>query len=393
MKRRIHAESLLRIPLVRQMLDDRESKLVARAIDARWHYEGILPRLNGFNPLEGAVYYPAQSFLARWLRDPGASARTHNENDFLVKEVLFAVHDYLHAWAYRAIEALAPRKSFWKRPVTRAAVEELVFGHLVSEAVATVGLDYWFLCTVSLNDICDIGTRTDCGLTTDYHERFAGEYRRYNPTLCVQSPEFFALFTDFYCSGVFPGFDRRALRESPLVLRWLEHELRYSRLQRRYSRQWLSYLAPEGLAFDDSELGAPSSIDRAWKRRLVAQLGAMLWDKVKNGATHTLVARPRGLPWSSALDRPVDFRFTNLNWFPSSDAAQRAKPSSDPASELNRFYQTIAQVDFGRCSSALRAAIFPLARDSAFAALVQLLADRPRIRRREGEPRNLFFLA
>jgi hypothetical protein len=394
MTRGQHAESLLRVPLVRHMLEDRGVELVARAVDARWEYEGIVPaRLGGFNPLEGAVYYPARSFLARWLRDPTGSARRHNENDFLVREVLFAVHDYLHVWAYRALDSLVPARVLAERPLARSDIEDMVFIHLVSEAAATVGLDYWFLCTVSLNAICDIGTRMDFGLTTDYHERFAGEYRRYAPLLRVQSPEFFVLLTDFYCSGVFQGFDVRALRESPLVLRWLEHELRYSRLQRRYARQWFSYLSPDGLAVAEGELDAPLALDQDWKQRAIAGLATLLWDKVKNDTKHAFSPRPKRHPWRSPLDKPVDFRFVNLNWFASPEAARRASTSRDPASERHRLFQTIGHVDFAACSAALRSVILPLARDSAFEALAELLRDKRRIGRRKGEPRDLFLLA
>lgn len=392
MKTRIHAESLLRIPLVRQMLADRQSKLVARAVDARWHYEGILPRLGGFNPLEGAVYYPAQSFFARWLRDRTGSARKYNQRDFLVKEVLFAVHDYLHAWAYRAIAALSAEDLFAPERVTRDALEAMVFAHLVSEAAATIGLDYWFLCTVSLNELCDIGSQMDCGLTTDYHERFAREYRRYDPALNVQAPEFFARFTRFYCSGVLPGFDAHALRESPLVLRWLEHELHYSRLQRRYSRQWFAHLTGAVLASDLAALDGPVPSDAPWQRRLVAQVGAMLWDKVKNDALHELPALSHSLARERSRARPIDFRFTNLNAL-SSSAPRRAQTSTDPESERYLAYQTIARVDFGRCERRLKMELLSLTGDTSPATIAQRLKRSPKLRRRPDEPRHIFLLA
>lgn len=391
MSARVHPESLLRVPLVQHMLADRGSRLVARAIDARWHYEGIVPRLGGFNPLEGAVYYAARSFIARWLRNPGGSARRLNENDFLVKEVLFAVHDYLHGWAYRAIETLVPRRTFWTRPVTRAAFEDLVFCHLLSEAVATVGLDYWYLCTLSLNAVCDIGSRTDCGLTTDYHERFTAEYRRYNPELRVQTPEFFELFARFYCSGRFPGFDRRALRESPLVLRWLEHELHYSRLQRRYARLWFAHLASAPLELDRAALDGPCAHDRPWQRGLISRLGALLWDKVKHDVRHQLPALPRRPRRERPRGRPTDYRFTNLNRITGADAGRVTV--TDPASEPYRLYQLIARADFARCSPRRRLALATLAHGSAFGEIAARLADAPTVPRCPDEPRDLFLLA
>lgn len=390
MKSKLHAESLLRVPLVRQLLEDRNVGLAPRAVDARWYYEGVLPiRLGGFNPLSGAVYYPASSHLARWLDAPAKSARRHNENDWLVQELLFAVHDYLHVWAYGVIDALAPKHGFRERPKTRAALEDRVFCHIVSEAVATVGLDYWFLCTLNLNELCDLGTRFDFGLTTDYHQRFAPEYRRFGPSLRVQHAEFFGVLTRFYCSGVWAGFDLRALKRSPLVLRWLEHELRYSRLQRRYARQWFSELAPRALAFDASELDAPIAVNRAWQHELIAELGALVWDKVKNRKEPGFRHVPRRA-WSPDYDRPIDFRFVNLNAL---RAERRAlEVATNPTSELFRAYQTIARTDFAKSGFLASESMLSCVQAGDYAGLAECLAGRRTLDPTDKEPRELLLL-
>jgi hypothetical protein len=388
-----HAESLLRIPLVRHMLEDPDVDLVARGIDARWYYERLVPvKLGGFNAASGSVYYPVKSFMARWLREPESSTRKHNENDVLVLEVLFAVHDYLHVWAYRAINELNPSLGFGIGEVTRANLEDFVFCHLVSEAVATVGLDYWYLCTSSLNEVCDIGSNLDRGLTVGYHERFSREYERYAPGLRVQRKEFLASLANFYCTGIFHGVEERALRESPLILKWLDHELRYGQSQRRYARQWLAFLSKEPLSHDAGALAAPVAAGRKWQRRTLRALGELLWDKVKNDRLDELAFRFGGRGWSSPRRRPADFRFVNLNWFPSIDAALRAPSSPDPESETYRLYQLVSRFDFGHCDSALVDAVPVLLRSGDLDLTERLLGAQRRVPRCKGEPRDLLLV-
>ncbi|MGZ3697660.1 MAG: hypothetical protein ACXVCH_06165, partial [Bdellovibrionota bacterium] len=105
-----HPQSLLRIPLVKQMLTDPRIPLVPRNIDQDWRYLGVIPdSVVGFNPQRSSVYYARKSYFAEWLEQPRRSTRELNEQDYLVREVLFAVHDYLHAWAYLAIRELTPK--------------------------------------------------------------------------------------------------------------------------------------------------------------------------------------------------------------------------------------------------------------------------------------------
>lgn len=375
------------------MLEDPGVDLVARGIDARWHYEKIIPaKLGGFNAAAGSVYYPAKSFMARWLRKPESSARKDNESDFLVSEVLFAVHDYLHVWAYRAINELNPSLGFGMGEITRANIDDLVFCHLASEAAATVGLDYWYLCTLSLNDVCDIGTTLDRGLTVGYHERYGREYGRYGAGLRVQDKAFFASVAHFYCSGIFHGFEANALRESPLILRWLDHELRYGQCQRRYARQWLAFLSREHLFQDAESLDAPVPVTQKWQRRTLRDLGELLWDKVKNDRVHEFAFRFKGRGWRSPPQRPADFRFVNLNWYPSIDSALRVPSSPDSESQTYRLYQLISRFDFGRCDSALVEAVPVLIRNGELVLAERLLGAQRRVARCKGEPRDLLFL-
>ena len=135
-------------------------------IDRRWAYEDILPiSLSGFNPLTRSVFYAAKSSMADWLLDPYGPSRAHNFRDRLVREVLMAAHDYLHIWAYGVVRDVCPGLGLGTRAITRARLDDFVFAHLLTEAAATVGLDYWYLGCVNLNQVCDVGTRVT-GITT-----------------------------------------------------------------------------------------------------------------------------------------------------------------------------------------------------------------------------------
>src|SRR5207237_1319288 len=83
----------------------------------------------------------ARSPLAEWLDDPAQGVRELNQDDALLTEVLFAVHDYLHVWAYHLVRDAVPDLGFGRPPASEAELEDHVFCHLLTEAVATVGLD------------------------------------------------------------------------------------------------------------------------------------------------------------------------------------------------------------------------------------------------------------
>lgn len=355
----LHRESLLRVPLAAQMLADPNVALRPVAVDKRWRYEGHVGLdTTGFNPLERAVFYGKRSAMADWLRNPRASARAANLRDRLVSELFFAVHDYLHCWAYLAIPHLTPEVGFGIAPIRKDNVEDFVFCHLVTEAVATVGLDYWYLSTVDLNEVCPIGTRLE-GLTVSYRERFVSEYRRFEPALDVQSPEFFREICRFYCSGEFPSFDLRALRRSPLVLQWLDHEIGYGSRQREYIRRWLSYLSGDQVRFERDALDAPVRWKGAWRERLVRELGDLLWDKVKNGRPHRFRARfPLAKTWRRKDLRRKDFRFLAADAFRGEDLA-KAFDGEDAADSFRHFFcQFASSHDYASFDPAL-AKLFP----------------------------------
>lgn len=108
---------------------------------------------------------------------------------------------------------LAPWVRFDSGPILRDNIEDFVFCHLLTEAAAAVGLDYWYLSTFNLDERISLGT-TLLNLTVDHHERYVSEYRRFCPGWDAQRPDFFSDIARFYCSGVFEGFDVRDVRQS-----------------------------------------------------------------------------------------------------------------------------------------------------------------------------------
>lgn len=384
-KLEISPESLLRVPLVRELLTDPHVKLVPRAVDKGWFYSGQVPvSVTGFFPPTGEVYYGARSFLAEWLGFAAQSARPYNEGDLLLPELFFAVHDSLHAWAYNAMRTLRPELELGEGAITSKNIEDFVFCHLLSETVATVGLDYWYLGQVNLNDVCDIGTcfRT---LTVSYHDDFLGEYRKFNPKFEVQAPAFFAAMVEFYCSGVFKGFDLRALKQSPRVLRWLEHELRYGQTQRQYTRQWLAYLSADEIRYSPRKLAAPVSSDKSWKRELVNELGLLLWQKVKQGSSPVLkTPLARAAAWSCPEGKAPDFRFLNLN-------ATSERPEAGDDFEFY-FYQYVSRYEFKQFDEGFLRRLTVLRDEKNVKGLERAFKGKRRLAQCDGEPGNLFIL-
>jgi hypothetical protein len=386
----LHPESLLRIPLLSQVFDDPAITIVRRGIDARWKYEeAIETRVDGFNPLRSAVFIGTHSRLDRWLPHRRGSARPFNEGDALVPEALFCAHDYLHSWAYHWIDRLRPGLGFGCNPITAANFEDMVFCHILSEAVATVGLDYWYLSTVDLNEVVPIGT-VQKGLTVSYREEWSEEYRRFNPGLVVQHPAFLGELTRFYCDGVFVGFDVGDLQRSPALHNWVVHELTYGRLQRRYCRQWFAYLSADDIRLSDRRLDAPIGCDEAWKQRLVGDIGERLWAKVKRGEMCTAGRRlDPERSWKAPPRRAPDFRFLNLNRCePLSSAIVEAMPKEAFEFLLRQY---VARFDY-ESFPAEALGVFTLMREGQDLSIGdRLLGGMARLPQGAAEPRDLFL--
>jgi hypothetical protein len=383
-----HPESLARIPLVWRMLHDPLVKLSPRAIDQRWYYEGVIPgSLAGFNPFLGTVFHARRSAFARWLANPYASARDHNEGDCLVREVLFAAHDYLHVWSAAAIAALAPRARFGAGPILARNIEDFVFCLLLTEAAATVGLDYWYLSVISLEERVPMGT-TLSTLTVDYHERHLPEYRRFCPDWSAQRPEFLGDLARFYCSGVFEGFSVEDLRRSARLHSWLTHELSYGSKQRAYARLWLSFMAAEEISYERDQLSAPVSFEEEWKQRLMHDLGLVLWNKVQEDHDSGLSLRALEDPPASSWRARADFRFVNANVVSPTVGA----PLS-PASQRYHVLQRVSATAYDALTDEAIDQVARALRRSEHDTVLRLLEQAPPLPAEAEEPRDLFLLS
>ena len=393
MTRRPHAESLARIPLVRHLLDDSQVTLAARGIDERWARHGLAhSKVVGFNPTHSTVYYPRRSAFAKWLGDPHASARRLNEEDVLVDSVLFAVHDYLHAWAYLAIGELAPELGFGHAPITRENIEALVFCHLATEAAAIVGLDYWYLSTVELNEVCPIGTGAR-GLAVRYHERDLPELRRFNRRFTVQRRSFFTTLASFYLDGEFPGFSVADAKASPKLMRWLSQEVLYGDRQREYVRRWLAYLSATEIGYRADQLTAPVASDAPWQRRLLGELGELLWEKVKQDKLHrfSFAFDPTTI-WRSPEQRSVDFSFVNANRFRTTDV-RALESGPDAANNFDRYMDQFISQHVYDHSMAWAELLAPVRQSRNTTLLRHVFRGVKQVpMQARSEPRDLFFL-
>ena len=276
------------------------------------------------------------------------------------------VHDYLHAWAARWIAALCPESGYGTAPITRSNLEKFTFCHLLTEAVATVGLDYWYVCTLDVNKELDLGTDLS-HFTVSYRENYEPEYRRFFPGFTAQRPDYLSDITRFYCTGDFFGFGKEDMERSPLLLKWLSHELEYGETQREYSRSWLAYLSSEKIVFSAAQLKAPVAVDEAWQATLIGQVSELLWSKVKSNKLELPPAWSGGRGWKATGKKPCDFRFLNWNALQKAPNFDKLNLNLEDEDNFRHWYrQFLAQYDHEKLD------------EEVFAIRTDLLARRRR---------------
>ncbi len=376
------------------MLSDPHFKICERAIDCNWFYNNEIPNsIAGFNPIADQAYIGRYSQFSSWLKKPNNSARDFNFRDQLMKEVLFAVHDYLHNWAYRLINQIYPKLNFGVGKITSKNFESMAFCHILTEAVATVGLDYWYLSTIELNDIVPVGTTLNA-LTAKYHESHAKEYLRFNPKLRVQHPSFFKTLIQFYCSGKFIGFDLISLKQSPLIYRWLEHEISYGEVQRSYTRDWLLYLMESPLNIKKKDLERRIAITELWQKNLIDEISEKLWEMVKLEKVVPLPPLKKfGKAWTSKNSgRITDARFFNLNsigddfWGPVIDS------DLDETGKNYLFRQVVSKYKFKDINQKDIRLLSIQSNDPNFRSIKRILGRYQPIKVLNEENSDLFFL-
>ena len=394
-KNRTEKPGLMNVPLVRQALSDPSIPIVTRAIDKDWTYTKVTSfTVTGFNPYQRALYVPRKSSISSWLKAGKKNDRLFNESDTLATEVLFLVHDYLHAWSCMAIQNEMPELELGYGAITPESIETFAFCHILTEAVATVGLDYWYLSTLDVDQLCKIGTSLRT-LTCSYHENDLGEYRQFKANFRVQDQSFFQLLSKFYCTGEFDGFSGEDLQRSPKLLSWLQHELTYGESQRLYIRQWLCHLSNGRVTMPYSELAKPLSIRKPWQKKLIKMLGELLWKKVKlNEPLHFRPKFPVSRAWRHAQKGTPDFRFTNLNTIDAIDETILRDSARIETNYPYFFAQWISAHDFSRFPKEELALLKYVAEKRDVTSLMYLFRknDVPRIpKTKAGEPVDIFL--
>lgn len=384
----MHPESLRRLHLLDHAFRDPSFGIVPRAVDRRWHYAGVVPvAVTGFNPFVSAAFVGVASRFSSWSASSMQSARPWNDGDHLVKEALWVAHDYLHAWAFRALHHLCPELGLGTRAITPENLEDLVFAYLVTEAVAVAGLDYWYLSVRDVESRCPVGTRR-AFVAVSYRERDRAEYCRMNPGFTVQDRAFFAWLCEGYLSGRYVGFSVEDLERSPALSRWLTHELRYGIKQRRYIRQWLHHLAgqPDWGALD---WDAPVAAHEPWKRDVVAAMADLLWRKVKRRA-HLFfprIAEP-GETWQTGKSGSPDLRFVNVACVSVGDLPR----GPDDGAFRRWFFPYLSSFDFDSFDRDLLALVPRMLQERSPSRVEAALRGQKRLVASAREPRDLLML-
>jgi hypothetical protein len=305
-------ESPLQLLLVRQLLNDKNFTLRARSVDKTWNYKGTVETaMTGFNQFTSDIYYGGISALSSWLESPEDSARPYNERDLLMRELLLACHDYYHVWSTHLIQTIAPELEFDLSNPAAIDIERHTFCHLLTEAAATIAIDYWFLARIDVNSILPIGTKIS-SLTTNYHHKIERELSIFNNSFATYDPSFFVNLASFYCTGNFIGFSVDELKVSPVLLNWLEHELRYGAVQRSLAREWFAYIADTRSHLVPK---APLHITEPWQSELMEKIAEYLWrkvtrdDDVLTSSDVAVVKKP--VRFDTSTDR-IDLRFVNI---------------------------------------------------------------------------------
>jgi hypothetical protein len=312
-----------------------------------------------------------------------------NHRNLLLNELWFMVHDYLHAWAVSAISELRPSLGFGCAPITSDNLEEMAFCHLLTEAVATVGLDYWYLACADLERELRIGT--DFGnLSTPYREADAEEYRRFNPALEVQAPKFLVSMATFYCSGVFTEFRDEHLLESAKLYDWLEKEVTYGQTQREYTRMWLEHMSRETFCSSRGQLGRSVRCGAPWQKDLMHALAELTWRKVKHDELLPFKPLPREETWRAEPKGPLDFRLTNFNHDRQGLERHARAHGIVRESWPYLFAQVLSTLDYAGCDG-LRACLPDLRKSCSPSLLFEVTRHYPTIDVSAAEPADLFF--
>ena len=319
------------------LLKDPEITIVPYPSDSRWSEHKISPhRTVGFDPWGNKLFTSANSPIFQWIENPETNPRRLNPNDRLVTDILFLIHDYLHIRFYRWAESDKELSPLLAENLRTRNHDFLATLHLASEAVATVGLDYWILAGGDLNRKICMGTALK-NFAVPFDNRQIPEIRRYLDWPREET-DLLSFIAEVYWTGRVPGRISRGLIESPIVSAWLEKELGYGRLQRQYTQDYL-----RNLFLQSARRPSEPSSDRLSIAHALRRFSKILWNWSKRNK-----AFPRSAPThppSIGFRRKVkDFRFGSIGDRSAASTMRLMKKNKLFAKEI--FFQFLASREF-----------------------------------------------
>lgn len=311
-----------------------------------------------------------------------------------MQKILLVVHDYLHAWSLLAVRHLMPELAFGQADISEENFEDMVFCHLLTEAAAVAGADYWYWSHIHINDICPVGTKCN-QFAVSFKAKELSEYQRYSPEFNPLQPAFLSDLVKNYCRGDFAGFDLEKIKESPLVENMILHEVSYSHMQRLYSRRMISAFSSQPDSFHLPEsidlLKRPISFSENWKKELTEKLSRLLWEKISTSEyTDSFEISPNHSDdfW---VNKKRFFMYTNVN---SLSDKEIATVLADPTWSEDKYWfwiQYISTFDLDQFSALetdkLKLALIIKSHDK----LVELFKDKKRLTVETFEPVSLFI--
>ncbi len=270
-------------PLFDHFFKESSFRLVSRPYDSRWSYIGAVKGFqSGFNPFLNEIYFNEISNLAFWLRGSEAPDSTGTRAK-LLHEVLFLVHDYLHIWAMRLIDHFC--KTRLGRGIRDRNHRELELFMILTEAVATVGLDYWVLSKTPTGRSFGLDRDIEF-LTINLFPDQIEEIQKIDPQFNIHRESLYGEIVQFYLSGQLQGFTIDEVKASKALEKYVVHEISYGELQRAYARMFVQY-AFEGAAPKEHDT-SPMSLGEPWHQDLVEFIGRTLWTLINIGESPEL---------------------------------------------------------------------------------------------------------
>ncbi len=271
------------LPLFEHFFKEAQYSLVSRPFDSRWHYIGAIKGFqSGFNPFLSSIFYNEISELSFWLKGSELPTR-QSQRKRLLNEILFLLHDYLHMWSMRLIDQFC-RLNFGDGILGRSN-RDLELFMILTEAVATVGLDYWVLSQADTGSPFGLDRGVQF-LTINLHSEQVEAIRKINPGFSIHRESLYTEIAHFYTSGIMLGFGIDDVKKCKELESYIVHELSYGELQRAYARMFVQY-AFEGISRDETDT-SPIELCSAWHHDLIGYIGRHLWNFVHNGTSPDL---------------------------------------------------------------------------------------------------------